>query len=186
MHRGGGRGTGPARPGGHGSYDLWMCGRNSPEEVFGEPVNLGPVVNSKHADGGPALSFDGLTLLFNSNRPGGLGNYDLWMCRRNSRKESFDAPVNLGSTVNSPVWDGAPALSADGLTLLFSSTRPGGQGKCDLWMCRRILPDGQAAPGAAPAVSPSAAAASDDPPARPAPTGMRLSRVNRRRSEISC
>jgi hypothetical protein len=36
----------------------------------------------------------------------------------------WSAPVNLGSTVNSLCNDMHPALSKDGLTLVFSSSRP--------------------------------------------------------------
>ena len=38
---------------------------------FGEPVNLGPTVNARFSALSPALSFDGLTLFFASDRPAG-------------------------------------------------------------------------------------------------------------------
>jgi hypothetical protein len=122
------------RPGGLGGYDLWMCARAPLSEAFGEPVNLGPTVNSSHRDGGPALSADGRTLVFASHRPGGQGK-DLWMCKRGSSSDSFDIPVNLGRTVNSAFDDGSPSLSADGRTVLFDSKRSG-EGGWDLWMAR--------------------------------------------------
>lgn len=125
------------RPGGHGQRDLWMCNRASPSEPFGWPVNLGSTVNSSFHDWDPALSADGRTLLFESDRPGGHGQRDLWMCTRASSSEPFGQPVNLGPNVNSSSHDGQPALSQDGLMLLFSSHRPGGHGKSDLWMCTR-------------------------------------------------
>ena len=125
------------RRGGHGWLDLWMCKRASPNDLFGEPLNLGPTVNSSATESGMALSADALTLLFSSDRPGGQGDFDLWMCRRASPNEPFDERVNLGPTVNSSAMDGRPALSADGLTLFVDSNRPGGQGDQDLWMCTR-------------------------------------------------
>jgi hypothetical protein len=125
------------RPGGRGQTDLWMCKRASLSEPFGQPVNLGPTVNSNFHDMDAALSTDGLTLLFESDRPGGHGQRDLWMCKRASSSEPFGQPVNLGPTVNSNFHDGQPALSQDGLMLLFSSHRTGGHGKSDLWMCTR-------------------------------------------------
>jgi Tol biopolymer transport system component len=126
--------TGAARPGGQGGRDLWMCRRSSVSEPFGKPVNLGPTVNSSFEEYTPALSADGLTLLFASNRPGGLGNRDLWLCARTSLSEPFGEPVNLGPTVNSEFGEHGPSLPADGPTLLFNSNRPGGQGGGDLWM----------------------------------------------------
>jgi Tol biopolymer transport system component len=45
-------------------------------------VNLGPIVNYAGNDAGPALSFDGSTLYFQSDRPGGFGQYDLHVTTR--------------------------------------------------------------------------------------------------------
>ncbi len=53
------------------------------------------------------------------------------------RFSDWSAPVDLGSTVNSAGVDGCPALSRDGLSLYFASTRPGGQGGIDLWVTQR-------------------------------------------------
>ena len=49
----------------------------------------------------------------------------------------FSAPVNLGRVVNSPAFDGGPSISADGLSLFFTSERPGGSGGGDLWVTQR-------------------------------------------------
>ena len=45
--------------------------------TFGEPMNLGPIVNSSNADGSPSFSADGLQMYFDSSRPGGSGNLDI-------------------------------------------------------------------------------------------------------------
>jgi len=129
------------RPGGFGVRDLWMCIRAFPEDKFGQPVNLGPIVNSADDDWCPALSSDGLTLYFQSTRDGGLGGHDLWMSTRASPEEPFGAPVNLGPTVNSSGGDAAPAVSSDALTIVFHSDRPGGLGRRDLYLCTRASPD---------------------------------------------
>ena len=63
----------PIRPGGYGSADMWMTKRVSASDPWGTPVNLGSVVNSTQADGGPVISPDGSTIYFGSERPGGLG-----------------------------------------------------------------------------------------------------------------
>jgi hypothetical protein len=70
------------RPGGAGSEDLWVSTRGSTTDPWGTPVNLGPGVNSSAFDGAPALSFDGTTLYFFSERPGGFGKRDLYMTTR--------------------------------------------------------------------------------------------------------
>lgn len=58
-----------------------------------------------------------------------------------SRYSGWSPPVNLGPTVNSPFDEQTPALSPDGLSLYFLSSRPGGVGGLDLWVSRRASPD---------------------------------------------
>ena len=128
------------RPGGNGKNDLWMATRRSLEDPFEEPVNLGPTVNTRYHECSSAISADGLTLLFRSDRPNGSNdpsNLDIWSCTRKSTTEPFNSPVNLGPTINTPYRECFPVLSPDSLTLIFSSDRPGTLGKDDLWMSTR-------------------------------------------------
>jgi hypothetical protein len=67
---------------GQGLLDLWVATRESTSEPWSTPVNLGSTVNSSFNDGAPALSFDGTTLYFYSDRPGGLGGNDLQVATR--------------------------------------------------------------------------------------------------------
>src|SRR3989454_1514261 len=53
----------------------------------------------------------------------------------------WSEPVNLGAVVNSNVLDAAPTLSTDGLSLYFTSNRPGGFGGNDLWVSQRDCGD---------------------------------------------
>jgi Tol biopolymer transport system component len=100
-------------------------------------TNLGPTVNSSVNEFDPSISADGLELYCNSYRPGGLGQADIWVARRKTKTDPWSKPVNLGPTVNSPAGDRAPCISADGLSLYFSSDRSGGYGDRDLWVTRR-------------------------------------------------
>ena len=43
----------------------------------------------------------------------------------------FDPPVNAGPLMNTPQFDGGPSISADGLTLYFTSGRPGALGQAE-------------------------------------------------------
>jgi hypothetical protein len=72
---------GTNRPGGLGR-DIWVSTRSTTQDLWSTPVPLGPTVNSTAVDGGPALSWDGTTLFFYSNRPGGFGGNDLYMSTR--------------------------------------------------------------------------------------------------------
>jgi hypothetical protein len=87
-----------------------------------------------------AIRRDGLEIILSSGRLGSVGptrNEDLWVSTRESTDDPWGTPVNLGPVVNSPFFDGAPALSRDGTTLYFTSERPGGIGKRDLYVSTR-------------------------------------------------
>ncbi|MBZ0266822.1 T9SS type A sorting domain-containing protein, partial [bacterium] len=83
------------------------------------PVNLGPSVNSASDEFRAALSPDGLTLIFDSDRAGGLGDFDLYQSAKVGG--SWGPPSNLGANVNTAARDYAPALSADGNTLYLTT-----------------------------------------------------------------
>jgi Tol biopolymer transport system component len=128
-----------ARPGGYGgSRDLWVTTRPTTENPWTEPVNLGPTVNSSDREGRPCISSDGLSLYFNSPRPGGFGYDDLYVTTRVTVEDEWGPPANLGPTVNSPNIENTARISADGRLLFFTSyDRPGGSGGADLWVATR-------------------------------------------------
>ncbi len=105
--------------------------------TFGEPTNLGPTVNSSVRDFTPSVSADSLSLYFSSNRPGGYGNLDIWATTRATTSDPWEEPMNMGPTINTPSNGEHPSISLDGLTLFFSSNRPGGYGSRDLWVTTR-------------------------------------------------
>jgi len=102
------------------------------------PVNLGASINSAFSDQGPAISKNGLSLYFTSDRPGGLGGpFDMYVLQRASVDDPWGPPMNLGPIVNTPFDEGNPAFSRDGHFLFFQSKRPGGFGGIDLWVSYR-------------------------------------------------
>jgi len=111
---------------------------------FGEPEILGSGVNSGYGEHGPRISSDGLELYFTSNRPGGYAEYTIWVCTRATREAHWGEAVNLGPPVNTPCGEGtayagtgAANISADGLSLYFSSGRSDGFGSQDLYVTTR-------------------------------------------------
>jgi Tol biopolymer transport system component len=126
-----------SRQGGQGSGDIWVTTRPSTSAPFGAAANLGPTINTSFAEGHPDISADGLSLYFSSGRPGTCGEGDIWVARRPTTTEPFGIPVNLGPAVNTCASDEEPSISADGLALFFSSSRPGGSGMHDLWVATR-------------------------------------------------
>ncbi|MCP4262176.1 MAG: hypothetical protein GY774_32440 [Planctomycetes bacterium] len=120
-----------------GWADLWITKRESTDDDWGEPVNLGLTVNSSHWDGESGISADGLELYFASDRPGGFGGVDLWVTRRATKDDPWEEPVNLGPNVNTSVDDTDVCISTDGLSLYIESYRSGGHGRNDLWVSTR-------------------------------------------------
>jgi hypothetical protein len=103
--------------------------------AWSTPTNLAPV-NSTVVDGCPAISRDGLSLYFASNRTGSYGGLDIYVTHRESLVDPWEAPVNLGTTINTTYNDLCPALSTDGHLLFFASNRPG-CGGIDIYVSRR-------------------------------------------------
>jgi len=63
---------------------------------------------------------------------------DLWVTKRASIDDAWGEPVHLGSDLNTSNFEGTPCISADSLSLYFSSNGlPGGSGHCDLWKASR-------------------------------------------------
>ncbi|HCO94118.1 MAG TPA: hypothetical protein DIU00_09235 [Phycisphaerales bacterium] len=135
-----------------------LTARADADRTFGNPTNLGATVNSSAKEFDPSISADELSLYFNSYRPDSLGEADIWVTTRKSKDVSWGAPVNLGPTVNSSANETAPDISTDGLSLYFSSDRPGGYGERDLWVTtRKTTSDAWAEPvNMGPAVNSSA------------------------------
>jgi hypothetical protein len=106
------------------------------EKIFlvGPPVRDLPVMEAN-------FRRDGLEIILSSNRPGSFGLIDLWVSTRPTTHDKWSTPVNLGATINTASQDRAPYLSDDGLTLLFTSDRPGGLGGDDFYMVTRKLSD---------------------------------------------
>ncbi|OJX59279.1 MAG: hypothetical protein BGO89_02345 [Candidatus Kapaibacterium thiocyanatum] len=84
-----------------------------------------------------SLSDDATALVIAMNRPGGVGDLDLYVSRRCGDK--WSTPVSLGHTINTKAFEGAPCLAPDGLTLYFSSSgRDDRRGKADMYVTRRL------------------------------------------------
>jgi hypothetical protein len=118
-----------ARPGGFApdsgmsaDSDIYVASRTG-HGAFASPV-LAPGLNSPANDARPHLRWDGREIVFDSDRPGGLGGPDLWSSTRTCVEGPWSAPVNLGPSVNSAAAETRPSFAEGGFTLYFGSTRP--------------------------------------------------------------
>ena len=125
--------TGCNRPDGLGRCDVYVSHREGKD--WGEPYNVGKPVNSEYWESQPAISPDGRTLYFISNRPGGSGGYDIWKSTITDDAK-WGPAINLGPEINTPYDENTPFLHADGKTLYFSSDGWPGFGNKDIYYSR--------------------------------------------------
>ncbi len=100
--------------------DFWVVERTS--SGWSEPHRLPPPINSDAAEFFFGQSSDG-TIVFASNRPDGLGDFDLYYVENNGN--GADRAVNFGPAVNSPGPEYDPCIAKDGKYLVFASVRDG-------------------------------------------------------------
>lgn len=113
-----------------GNCDLYISYKKG--ESWSEPINMGRPINSPQWDSQPSLSADGRTLFFVSNRPGGKGEVDIWFSEL-ALNQKWSAPVNAGTTINTPGNEVSPFLHANNKTLFFSSDNHKGFGGYDIF-----------------------------------------------------
>jgi Tol biopolymer transport system component len=101
-------------------------------------VKLDYPLNTKYNDHDPFIAPDGSYLIFTSDRPGGYGSNDLYICFKNN-EEGWSNPINMGIRINSKNYDYCPMLSPDGKYLFFSSSR---SGNGDIyWIDAKVIED---------------------------------------------
>lgn len=115
---------------GYGSCDLYISHKIGND--WEKPKNLGMEINSHFWDSQPALSPDGQTLFFVSDRKGGVGGRDVWFSMLNA-KGQWTAAQNIGNTINTPDDEASPFMHANGRTLFFASEGHEGLGGYDLF-----------------------------------------------------
>lgn len=101
---------------------------------WAEPVLLNNFVNlNDYSSKQPSVSADGRWLFFSSDRPGGMGSFDLWVCSLGSDGLPLAQAINLRK-VNSAEEDEAPFYNAATTQLFFSSNGRPGFGGLDFYV----------------------------------------------------
>ena len=103
------------------------------DDTWTEPKSLGKKINLKnYNETTPYLAPDGVTLYFSSNRPGGIGNNDIWMTKRLDESwQKWSEPVNLGAPINTPEMDCFFTMDAGG-EYAYMSTEKDSYGESDI------------------------------------------------------
>jgi hypothetical protein len=97
--------------------DIYLSEKTS--EGWTTPTPLKANINTKYYESHPAISVDGKILVFSSDRPGSIGETDLYVSIRQENGR-WSNPENLGPEINTPEKEISPFISRDG-SLFFAS-----------------------------------------------------------------
>lgn len=107
------------RGGGYGGIDLWVS-HLANDNYWGEPVNLGPNINTTSDEQTPFIHPDGHTLYFSSNGHIGMGDADLFVARIDTA-DKWGKPQNLGYPINTFGNEGGLVVTAKGDRAYFAA-----------------------------------------------------------------
>ena len=109
------------------TYGVWNGIRKFPEGIN----------TDKHWESQPSITPNGDVLYFTSDRPGGFGGLDIYRAYRSPDGE-WDAPENLGPTVNTRKNEKSPFIHSDSESLYFASDGHPGMGGYDLFKIKVV------------------------------------------------
>ena len=114
---------------------IYMSTKN--DSNWSTPVKMDSTINvTGYSSQQPFISTDGKYLFFASNRPGGLGKFDIWVAELKANYEPVNV-TNLDNTVNSREDEKAPYFNTSNQTLVFSSNGRPGMGGFDLYSSKK-------------------------------------------------
>jgi tetratricopeptide (TPR) repeat protein len=102
-------------------------------EEWSVPERLNSNINSRYWEGSCSLSADENTLYFSSERPGGFGDKDIYISRKDASGE-WGPAENLGNIINTSFDDDAPFIHPEGNILYFSSKGHNSMGGYDVFV----------------------------------------------------
>ena len=125
--------TGCNRKDGAGRCDIYVTTKEG--DKWSIPKNLGAPINTKYNEANASISADGKVLYFCSDRPDGLGGWDIWYSTKDE-KGNWTEPKNLGAPVNTEDNEIYAFIHWDKESLYFSSDGHGGFGSADIFLSK--------------------------------------------------
>lgn len=122
-----------------GNGDIYSTERKS-DGTWGELEPLPGIINSSYRESSVSITKDGELLYFASERPGGLGGSDIYVCSKDSRGE-WSKVKNLGPTINTELDEDGPFIDYSQKTLYFSSQGRKGMGGFDIFKSNLLNAD---------------------------------------------
>lgn len=94
--------------------------------------SIGKPVNSIYWESNGFITPDGTSLYFSSNRPGGMGEMDIWVSEKDPDGK-WGEPVNCGDIINTPFNEDTPFFDDSENALIFSSEGHISMGSYDIF-----------------------------------------------------
>jgi outer membrane protein OmpA-like peptidoglycan-associated protein/tetratricopeptide (TPR) repeat protein len=118
-----------------GESDIFKAKINE-DGSYGKPENLGSKINTEGRESYPFITSDN-KLLFASDGHPGYGGFDIFVLDLDNLNA---LPINLGSTINSPMDDFAMFWNRETRLGTFTSNRKGGVGDDDIYLIEEVVP----------------------------------------------
>lgn len=101
--------------------------------VWSKPKKFPSPINSLAQETSATMSADGTKIYFTSDREGGKGGLDIYVCSK-ERNGKWGRAINL-VRINSPFNEESPHLQANSNVLYFSSDKTSSMGGLDIFKC---------------------------------------------------
>lgn len=122
--------------GGLGTNDIYCSrfanGKYLTAEKLPEPIN------SIFREFDAYVSPDESMIIFSSERPGGFGCSDIYICFKKN-ENSWTDPLNMGEDINSPGWEYGSSLSPEGKFFFYTSDKR--MNEDIYWVSSKIIED---------------------------------------------
>ena len=119
--------------GGYGGLDIWKCTYDAKANVWGQPTNAGPAVNTEGNEMYPTVSDDGKKLYFSSDYHPGMGGLVIFVAEAGADGKFSKAIENLKYPINSSFDDFGIIYEGKKQRGYLTSNREGGKGSDDIW-----------------------------------------------------
>jgi len=139
------------RDGGEGDFDIWRFTRNGRSDSWGAGTPVAEI-NSSSEDLAPHVSGGGRRMVFTSRRPAEHAGRNLFIASRQTLTDPWEEPI-ARSELNSSGDDSEGRLVWNGLVMVFSSDRPGSNGRDLYYAVRESLKDPFSEPQPVPGVN---------------------------------
>jgi len=116
--------------------DIWVSKAKGKKE-WNEPTKIEGLKSHDTVSVGHPATMDGKFLVFASDMAGGYGGRDLWYTIYTKKTDSWSAPVNMGSEINTKGNELFPSFALNG-DLIYSSDGLHGMGGLDIFRASRV------------------------------------------------